>query len=157
MPDWTKWSSRDPEPFPSLIHDEARYWASGKVSQAQFTDGTDADFNVLRLTGVLFDDLANIAQPWCPDLHLLPVDRLQNKTLQAWEVLAMAPAPSCPYEGLGGRYNAYWRTHIADYVGSRRATDKDKICFEAWANREAWPSRLDENSGDTMGSSWRKS
>jgi len=114
VPDWTKRSSRDPEPFPSLIHDEARYWASGKASQAQFAAGPDADSNVLTLTGVFFDDIASIAQSWCPELHLLPIDRLQNKILQAWEVLAMAPVPSCPYEDLGGRYNAYWRIHIAN-------------------------------------------
>lgn len=93
----------------------------------------------------------------CPELHLLPIDRLQNKVLQEWEALATTPFPSCPYGNSEGRYNAFWRTHIADYAGSRSATDKEKNYFETWANRGQWASMVPENFSATDKSSWQKS
>jgi hypothetical protein len=156
VPDWTKWSSKDSKPFPSLIAEEPRYWASGKARQVHFASGYDSDSQTLKLTGVLFDKIVSLARPWCPELHLLPIDRLENKTLQEWEDLATIPVPNCPYEKSGGRYNAYWRTHIADYASARSATDKDENYFETWANRGAWASRVQDNFSATDKSSWQK-
>ncbi|KAH8672579.1 hypothetical protein BGZ60DRAFT_514225 [Tricladium varicosporioides] len=156
VPDWSQWSSKDSEPFPSLVDEEPRYWASGKARQVHFAPGYDSDSRTLKLTGVLFDEIASLARPWCPELHLLPIDRLDNKTLQEWEALATIPVPNCPYEKSGGRYNAYWRAHIADDAGVRSATDEDKKYFEVWANRGAWDSRVPDNFSATDKSSVQK-
>ncbi|KAE9363825.1 hypothetical protein N431DRAFT_564401 [Stipitochalara longipes BDJ] len=153
---WDQTFSKDSEPFPSLIDEEPRYWASGKARQVHFASGYDSDSQTLKLTGVLFDKIVSLARPWCPELHLLPIDRLENKTLQEWEDLATIPVPNCPYEKSGGRYNAYWRTHIADYASARSATDKDKNYFETWANRGAWVSRVQDSFSATDKSSWQK-
>lgn len=145
VPDWSHWSWSDPEPFPSLVDEEPRYWASGKAREVHFASGYDPNSQTLRLTGVLFDRIVSLSRPWCPEPHLLPIDRLNNKTLQEWEALATMPVSSCPYQNSGGRYNAYWRTHIADYAGSRSATNKEKNYFEAWANRGEWDSGVSDD------------
>ncbi|KAH7403556.1 heterokaryon incompatibility protein-domain-containing protein [Cadophora sp. MPI-SDFR-AT-0126] len=118
VPDWTRWSSKDSEPLPSLTDVEPRYWASGKARQVHFASGYDSDSTSLRLT----------------ELHLLPIDRLQNKVLQ-----------DCPYG------------NSEDYAGSRSATDKEKNYFETWANRGQWASMVPENFSATDKSSWQKS
>ena len=143
VPDWTAWSTKDPEPFPSLVHeDEPRYWASGQARKVHFASNYDSNSQELRLSGVLFDKIKDMTSPWCPEPHLLPVDRIDNHTLQDWEAFATRPVPDCPYAEFGGRYDAYWRTHIADYAGQRRATDQQSKYFETWANREEWVSRV---------------
>ena len=156
IPDWTRWSSKDSEPLPSLTDEELRYWSSGKLRQVHFASDYDSNSSSLKLTGVLFDRITRLARPWTPEPHLLPVDRLQNKSLQEWEGLATVTFPDCPYENLGGRYNAYWRTHIADYAGTRSATDRDKNYFEAWFNRGAWDSRVHDDFSATDKSNWHK-
>lgn len=145
VPDWTKWSSKDPEPFPSLVYEKPRYWASGKARNVHFASGYDSDAQTLKLTGVLFGKIENKARPWCPEPHLLPIDRSEIKILQEWESLATKSVPNCPYAKSGGRYNAYWRTHMADYAGSRRATEKENNYFETWANRGEWDSRVQDH------------
>lgn len=97
------------------------------------------------MTGVLFDKIESQARPWCPEPHLLPIDRSEIKTLQEWESLATRSVPNYPYAKSGGRYNAYWRTHMADYAGSRRATEKESNYFETWANRGEWDSRVQDH------------
>lgn len=134
VPDWTKWSSKNPEPFPSLVYEKPRYWASGKARNV-----------TLKLTGVLFDKIESQARPWCPEPHLLPIDRSEITTLQEWESLATKSVPNCPYAKSGGRYNAYWRTHMADYAGSRRATEKENNYSETWANRGERDSRVQDH------------
>ena len=111
---------------------------------------------MLRLTGVLFDKTASLAPPWLPELRLLPIDRRENKILQEWEALALRSVPDCPYQNSGSRYNAYWRTHIADYAGARSATDNDKNFFEAWANRGAWDSKVANSFKATDRSFWHQ-
>lgn len=145
VPDWTKWSSKDPEPFPSLVYEKPRYWASSKARNVHFASCYDSNSQTLKLTGVLFDKIESQARPWCPEPHLLPIDRSEIKILQEWESLATKSVPNCPYAKSGGRYNAYWRTHMADYAGSRRATEKESNYFETWANRGEWDSRAQDN------------
>ncbi len=145
VPDWTKWSTKDPEPFPSLVYEKPRYWPSGKARNVHFASGYDSDAQTLKLTGVLFDKIESQARPWCPEPHLLPIDRSEITTLQEWESLAIKSVPNCPYAKSGGRYNAYWRTHMADYAGSRRATEKENNYFETWANRGEWDSRVQDH------------
>ena len=96
IPDWTRWSSKDSEPLPSLTDEELRYWSSGKLRQVHFASDYDSNSSSLKLTGVLFDRITRLARPWTPEPHLLPVDRLQNKTLQEWESLATMPILTVP-------------------------------------------------------------
>lgn len=154
VPDWTKWSSKDPEPFPSLVDEKPRYWASGEARQVHFASGYDSNSRTLKLTGVLFDKIESQAPPWCPEPHLLPIDRSEIKTLQEWEALATRSVPDCPYAESGGRYNAYWRTHISDYAGSSRAAEKESNYFETWANRGGWDSRVQNNHNELNKLSW---
>ncbi|KAL5118209.1 hypothetical protein ACEQ8H_003881 [Pleosporales sp. CAS-2024a] len=168
-PDWTQWSSRDASPFPSLVcnAEAPRYWASGKGSKAQIDTCShlSSDKKRLGLTGVAFDTIASLAHPWCPDLHLLPIHRLDNKILQSWEILAGTPVPHCPYTRPGPQYktygidvyrfDAYWRTHIADYAGEQRAPEDMKSYFHTWCNREGWASRAPEPSTASK-STWQR-
>ena len=156
VPDWTKWSTRDPEPLPGLLDEEPRYWASGIARKVQFDSGYDSDLLTLRLTGVLFDKIDRLAPAWCPEPHLLPIDRLDNKILQKWEEIATNSVPDCPYTKSGGRYEAFWRTHIADYAGVGQATKADHNYFETWANRQNWASRVNDSFEATDKSSWEK-
>ncbi|CAO2649060.1 Nn.00g100090.m01.CDS01 [Neocucurbitaria sp. VM-36] len=157
VPDWSQWSTRDAEPFPSLVAEEARYWASGKARKVHFASAYESNSKTLKLTGVLFDRIVSLARPWCPEPHLLPVDRLSNKILQDWESLVLTPVPNDPYARSGGRYNAFWRTHIADYAGAGCATPSERGYFEAWANRGEWVSRVPDSFSATDKSSWQKS
>lgn len=57
VPDWTKWSSKDPEPFPSLVDEKPRYWASGEARKVHFASGYVSNSQTLKLTGILFDKI----------------------------------------------------------------------------------------------------
>ena len=64
VPDWTSWSSKDPEPIPSLVdEDEPRYWASGQARKVHFTSHYDSTFQTLKLSGVLFDNIKDMTSP----------------------------------------------------------------------------------------------
>jgi hypothetical protein len=156
VPDWTQWSARDPEPLPVLVDGNPRYWASGIARKVHFASGYDSDSLTLRLTGVLFDKIGSLAPAWCPEPHLLPIDRLDNKTLQEWEAIATTPVSNCPYAENGGRYEAFWRTHIADHAGTAQATKTDYNYFETWTNREKWASRMNDTFAAADKSSWEK-
>jgi hypothetical protein len=156
VPNWTQWSTKDSEPLLSLIDGKPRYYACGKARRVRFGSADDSDSARLKLTGIVFDTIVSISLPWCPEPHLLPIDRLDNTLLQAWEMLATKPVPNCPYTNSGGRYNAYWRTHIADYPGPQSATDDDKNFFETWANREQWASRVPDSFSDIDKTNWQK-
>jgi transposase len=69
----------------------------------------------------------------------------------------MEPVAECPYTEVGGRYEAFWRTLIADYAGARKATTQERNYFETWANRGNWNSRSVDLFNAQDKSLWQKS
>jgi hypothetical protein len=59
-----------------------------------FASDFDSDSRKMRLTGVTFDTIVGLAHPWCPEPHILPTDRLDNKTLQGVSPLQWYLSPN---------------------------------------------------------------
>jgi Heterokaryon incompatibility protein (HET) len=146
VPNWAGWSSQDPEPFPDLTANEQRYWASGEKNCASGILFPGTDLRVLTVRGIVFDHIQVLEAPWCPEPHLLPISRRGVKILESWEKLALEPVGNCPYTDHGGREDAFWRTHLADYAGDGRLPPKDKDYFESWCDRPAWTPNVSRAS-----------
>ena len=58
--------------------------------------------------------------------------------MKEWEDLTLENVSNCPYGSMEAREEAFWRTHIADYAGSRATPVKDIAYFEVWLNGEKW-------------------
>jgi hypothetical protein len=87
---------------------------------------------------MLFDTIMSIATPWYIEPHLLPISRKGVKSLKEWEELFLPDIDHCPYQGCGGRENAFWRIQVADYAGGGSMPDEDKAFFDAWCDRANW-------------------
>jgi hypothetical protein len=144
VPDWNSYSVRDPEPFPNLSDAGSCYWASGQNTPVPYAPTSNPDLSVLRVRGILFDTVDAIASPWFPKGESHPISRSGVETLVEWERLALVEPPNCPYKTQGGRTNAFWRAHLADYAGDNALPDHDKIFFDAWCDQSGWtPNAVD--------------
>ncbi|KAH7411594.1 heterokaryon incompatibility protein-domain-containing protein [Phaeosphaeria sp. MPI-PUGE-AT-0046c] len=153
-PNWNCHSIRDPEPLPDLTDANSCFWASGKHRAIHFVPNSDPDSSILGLRGTIFDTIATIASPWLREGDLFPISRSGVGTLVEWEKLALTEHSDCPYETRGGRNNAFWRTHLADYAGTNALPEDDKIYFDAWCDRTGWTPKAADVERKTLGSVW---
>ncbi|EPE29820.1 hypothetical protein GLAREA_00980 [Glarea lozoyensis ATCC 20868] len=58
--------------------------------------------------------------------------------------------PDCPYEKIGGRKNALWRTMIADFAGERKSPEGDWLLLETWYDRVGWQQDLPDLTSKTI-------
>jgi hypothetical protein len=143
VPNWHAYSSRDPSPLPRLEAPELCYWASGKDRSVEFSPAYGGDLNVLAVRGMRFDVIQTLAPAWCPDNRYMPLSRRGVTILQKWEALALEDVENCPYADVeGGRDEAFWRTHIADYAGQEAVDAKDKVFFDAWREHLEWTTQF---------------
>ncbi|KAK4185824.1 hypothetical protein QBC35DRAFT_296799 [Podospora australis] len=101
--------------------------------------------DTLTLSGIRFDEISELGEPWHPEPDKPPISRSGIKVLEEWETLALAPSPAhcpSPYGGESTRKEALWRTYIADYA--RYPAPKEGGAFiECWYDRVGWSSDLD--------------
>lgn len=155
VPDWNCYSARDPEPLPNLSDASSYFWASGKNRPVHFVPTSNPDSGILGVRGMLFDTIDTIASPWFPEGESLPVSRSGVETLVEWEHLALTEPSNCPYQSRGGRANAFWRAHIADYAGHNSLPEKDKTFFDAWCDRGEWTPTAAEIERKTAKTPWQ--
>lgn len=155
VPNWNSWSIRDPQPFLSLGGEEAFYWASGKLGSVTFGASDEPDSSILSLKGMLFDGIKVLGPSWCVEPQNTPISRSGVTILKEWEELALKPVDHCPYENKGGRENAFWRTHIADYAGERCASEDDKDFFDAWYDHGGWTPKPSDVEPAEYTSMWQ--
>ncbi|KAH8719515.1 heterokaryon incompatibility protein-domain-containing protein [Phaeosphaeriaceae sp. PMI808] len=154
VPNWDYYSVRDPEPLPNLSDPSSYYWASGKNRPVHFVPTSDPDSSVLGLRGALFDTIDSIASPWFPEGENLPISRSGVEVLVEWEHLALKEPSSCPYEANGGRVNAFWRAHLADYAGDNALPEQDKTYFDAWCDKSGWTPKAADLEHKKLKSIW---
>lgn len=150
VPDWSYWSMKDPKPLISLTDFSSfkqRYWASQLSSKLRIPPNPIADPRILCSMGMQFNTIVELAPAWCPEPHNLPVSRKGVTILKEWERMALQKVENCPYEKKDGRYDAFWRTHIADYPGDNAASIADKEYFESWCDRTGWTPIIPEIKG----------
>jgi hypothetical protein len=87
-------------------------------------------WKILSLKGMLFDVIETIELVWSRDSQYLLISRRGVSVLKAWENNALKEVVHCPYENQGGRYNAFWRTHLADYPGDKAVPEEGKQFFD---------------------------
>jgi hypothetical protein len=155
VPNWNSWSVRDPHPFLSLGGKEELYWASGKNRSVTFGDSNEPDSSILCLRGMLFDGIKVLGQPWFILPQNAPISRCGVSTLIDWEVMALKDVNRCPYEDKGGRKDAFWRTHIADYSGELSASQEQKDFFDAWCDEGEWTPKPSIFQSKEYTSTWK--
>jgi hypothetical protein len=144
VPNWASFSGRDPEPLPDMTSPDTCFWASGKGRFVDRTTVEDPDSKLLRVNGILFDGIKTLGPPWFPEPQNMPISRSGVGELKEWEDIALRPVENCPYEQRGGRKNAFWRTHIGDYVGERSVSEEGKVYFDAWCDHVGWTPESSE-------------
>ncbi|KAH7087586.1 hypothetical protein FB567DRAFT_525287 [Paraphoma chrysanthemicola] len=140
VPNWCHHSPWDPAPLLDWSVNHPRYWAGGTMSSTYQPNVTSPA--ELNLTGIHFDTIETLAEPWHPTTQVPPVSRREFPVLQAWEHHAMSPVQNCPYKSTHGRKTATWRTHIADYAGNGAVPASDWRLLECWYDRIGWAKTL---------------
>ncbi|OAQ97008.1 hypothetical protein LLEC1_06366 [Akanthomyces lecanii] len=140
VPNWEARTAHDPAPILDWSDPLPRYWASGKLSTARTMAATDP--NILGLEGFIFDVVETMACPWHPKSKIGPFSRKGIEELETWEALAAVEVQECPYDKMGGRKNALWRTLIADWAGDRAAPEEDWLLVETWYDRIGWQPEM---------------
>ncbi|KAI1305128.1 heterokaryon incompatibility protein-domain-containing protein [Xylaria venustula] len=134
VPNWSKPTHMDPLPFLDGGK-ESRFYAGSK-DKCRILNTQNED--LLSLSGVKFDRIAKLADPWHPENDFPPMSRKGISVLRNWEPLALTPVENCPYGGKKGRVEALWRTHLADAPGSRASPPEDRWLVECWYDRIGW-------------------
>ncbi|KAK5652642.1 hypothetical protein OQA88_10235 [Cercophora sp. LCS_1] len=151
-PSWVPtWSSTLNEPVPFLNWSETSpNYAAGNLMKAQLrkTNGP----KTLILSGVRFDQIAELGNPWHPTSAAPPTSRHGITPLDQWEQIALTTHLSCPYNGPSGRKDALWRTYIADSPADNDVPKHHETFIECWYDRVGWSS---QSSGD-MEKAWAK-
>jgi hypothetical protein len=146
VPDWSYQTDDDHErPFQHKLVIRGQvakfYCAGGETTVPKDTIlGTDR----LILKGFVFDTLVDLCEP-ATDLGVsLGFDSsTQHQTvIRAWAKKALdIRGGSDPYFHTCGRKEAFWRTLIADAIGSERVTEEDQAAdtFNIWSGRAEAP------------------
>ncbi|KAH8681787.1 heterokaryon incompatibility protein-domain-containing protein [Xylariales sp. PMI_506] len=144
VPNWSKPTHHDSRPLLDLGEGEQIFFASG-TQKAELLDRPNK--NVLGLTGIQFDRIAELAEPWHPEDEYPPMSRKHLPVLAQWEEMALANVSNCPYggssgsraQGNNGRANALWRTYLADAPKPEHASPaQDRWLVECWYDRKGW-------------------
>lgn len=135
VPNWAFPTAWDPQPLIELDVPSRQYCASGD-NVPHVHSGSDS--HILSLDGHLFDTIKQLAPAWHPESDVPPMSRKGDKTLLIWEELGSATIEGCPYNPIGGRVNALWRTMIADKAGDEAAPENDWFYVETWYDRVGW-------------------
>ncbi|KAI3319142.1 heterokaryon incompatibility protein-domain-containing protein [Xylariaceae sp. AK1471] len=134
VPNWSKPTHMDPLPLLDGGK-EPRFYAGGKD---RIRTGNTQNEDLLSLSGISFDRIAQLAEPWHPENDFPPISRKDIAVLSSWETLALGDVEKCPYGGKKGRIEALWRTHLADAPGLRASPPQDRWLVECWYDRIGW-------------------
>ncbi|KAI1108471.1 heterokaryon incompatibility protein-domain-containing protein [Nemania sp. NC0429] len=131
VPNWSKPTRMDPLPILDDMEDSCFYAGDKHKIQTRGTQNED----LLTLSGVSFDRIAQLTEPWHPENDFPPMSRKYIAILSDWEALALADVENCPYGGKQGRVDALWRTHLADAPGPRASPPNERWLVECWYDR----------------------